>query len=73
MTHLPEHLHAAYDWTDAAGELDTLTYTPSPHDYARDSAEHCADTADGDVTVDDLLGLREWLRLDRPSHRRIDR
>jgi len=71
-TPLPEHLHAAYDWTSAAGELDTLTYTQSPHDYARESAENCADTADGDVTVDDLLDLREWLRLDRPLLRRID-
>ena len=60
---LPTHLHAAYAWTAAAGELnelrdlrgDALTV------YCSESAENCYDLHSGDVTADDLLLLHDWL------------
>lgn len=59
---LPEHLKAAYDWTDAAGELCELRDTDEPEKYAAESARNFADNPSGEVVTESaLLELREWL------------
>ena len=70
MTKPPKHLHAAYDWTDAAGEIETLASLRGKAlaKYVRDSAENCASEGDGDVTASDLRELAEWLAA-RPAQR----
>jgi len=66
---LPEDLHSAYEWTDAAGELDDLrdlALTGARLDtYCRTSARNWRDnhgTGDAEVTEADLHRLAEWLR-----------
>ena len=64
--HLPEDLHAAYEWTDAAGEVNELRSLEGPAltRYCRESARNWRDN-DGtgaEVTADDLSRLADWLR-----------
>ena len=63
---LPKHLHAAYDWTDAASELSELRELTgeSLAAYCRDSAKNCSDNGDGDVSESDLVDLHDWLAQD---------
>lgn len=62
---LPEHLHAAYDWTNAAGELEELALLSGDalDAYVRESVANWRDgaTNDGDVTESALRELRDWL------------
>ena len=64
--HLPAHLHDAYDWTAAAGELTELRDLTgqAPLDYCRDSAanslEHAPHPHDA-VSAYDLEALHDWL------------
>lgn len=64
---LPAHLHAAYNWTDAAGEIALLAGL-SEHDaiaYCRESAANSREHANeaGDVvTESELSQLHSWLR-----------
>lgn len=60
---LPRQLHAAYDWTAAAGELGELRNLAgqSLAAYCRDSAKNCTDNGDGDVSESDLVDLHDWL------------
>lgn len=64
-TTLPEHLHPAFNWTDAFGELDELRLLTGDRltNYCRESAA-TASKNDEDVSEADLLELAEWLRLD---------
>lgn len=65
--HLPKHLHAAYDWTDAAGELDELRDLTGGAllayclQSADNSAEHAAHPLDA-VTAGELEELHDWLQ-----------
>lgn len=65
MTTLPLHLHAAHDWTDAAGELDELRVLTGDR-----LAEYCVASAanasehDEDVSASDLRELSSWLKMD---------
>ena len=63
---LSAELHAAYDWTDAAGEIGELTQLTGPAlaRYCRESEENCQEHG-GDVTAADLDSLAAWLRGDR--------
>src|SRR5690606_16426245 len=63
---LPGHLHPAYDWTDAFGELDELRLLTGDRlaEYCRESAASASENGEDDVTESDLLELAEWLRLD---------
>jgi hypothetical protein len=71
---LPLHLYAAYNWTEAAGELDELADIVSDPvwlaSYARASAE-CAAEADldlgtkPDVFACDIVALAEWLAAEK--------
>lgn len=65
--HLPERLHAAYNWTDAAGELDTLKRLRgcALAAYCIDSAANSTENGDGDVTEGDLELLHHWLNGER--------
>jgi hypothetical protein len=60
---LPEDLHAAYDWTAAAGELAELRRLrrPALDAYCVESAANAAEH-DAHVTADDLRRLATWLR-----------
>lgn len=67
QTHLPAHLHAAYNWTDAAGELEELRDLTGDAllEYCRQSAAnseahepHPHDV----VTAGELEELHDWLR-----------
>lgn len=65
---LPDHLHAACAWTDAAGELDELRDLDGDAlaTYCRESAENYRDEhADGSVTEEALEELHEWLNQGR--------
>ena len=59
---LPSHLHVAYDWTAAAGELEELRTTRAWRRYARESVANADAHDQQDVTESDLLALRAWLR-----------
>lgn len=71
--HLPSTLHAAYDWTAAAGELDQLRDLTGEAllEYCRESAdnsrEHATHPHDA-VTAGDLELLHDWL-AGRLEHR----
>lgn len=63
---LPKHLHAAHEWTAAAGELDQLrsltgaeleAYCQASASNSREHALHPHDA----VTADDLESLHDWL------------
>ncbi len=58
---LPEHLYAAFAWTEAAGELEELASLSGEalDTYCRESVANCED---GDVTESDLRELAEGLR-----------
>lgn len=62
---LPLHLHAAHDWTDAAGELEELRVLTGDR-----LAEYCLESAtnarehDEDVSASDLRELSGWLKMD---------
>lgn len=62
---LPAHLHDAYDWTDAAGELEQLRSLARKRRalerYCRESARNCRDNGDGTVTELALEELSAWL------------
>jgi hypothetical protein len=65
---LPEHLHAAYDWTSGAGELTELQCAKGPdlERYARESAANWeAHPSGAPVTEADLMELSAWLRENR--------
>ena len=62
---LPKHLHAAYDWTAAAGELEKLS---GLHDrrlasYARESEANARQNDVTDVHASDIKELATWLQL----------
>lgn len=63
-TRLPQHLHAAYDWTDAAGELDELATLEGEalDSYCRESAANAEDHGESDVSELELDSLAAWLR-----------
>lgn len=60
---LPSDLHAAYDWTAAAGELDELRSLSGEalERYCAESADNAAWHGNKDVTALDLQRLHEWL------------
>ncbi len=64
--HLPRHLHAAYNWTTAAGELEQLRDLIGTEllAYCAESADnslaHAADPLDA-VTKYELEELHDWL------------
>lgn len=72
MDKLPCHLYPAFDWTNAAGELDELANLQDAelHSYAVASAsnwdnhhavdDHCP------VTVPEIEELAHWLALHGP-------
>ena len=64
MNEIPTRLHAAYDWTAAAGELEELAALTGKalKAYCRESAANNAENGTGDVTSSDLADLAEWLR-----------
>jgi hypothetical protein len=61
---LPESLHEAYGWTEAAGELEQLAALTGDAlaAYAAESAANNASNGDSTVTADDIEALAEWLR-----------
>jgi hypothetical protein len=62
---LPERLFVAYEWTDAAGELDELASLTGEEltRYARESELNFEqDPSGAPVTADDIEALGEWLR-----------
>lgn len=61
---LPERLHAAYDWTQAAGELDDLRRKAGNGlaAYCRASAANARDCGDMSVRAEDLDELSGWLK-----------
>ena len=60
---LPESLHAAYNWTKAANELDALRVLTDEDlaEYIAESVANCASEGDGDVDAADLGMLHYWL------------
>jgi hypothetical protein len=67
---LPSSLHEAYEWTDAAGELDELRDAEGEDllgyvaASVANAAEHtCAD--DEPISATELLALHEWLQEER--------
>ena len=67
---LPSSLHEAYEWTDAAGELDELRDAEGEDllgyvaASVANAAEHtCAD--DEPISATALLALHEWLQEER--------
>lgn len=70
-TKLPRRLHAAYDWVDAAGELDEIrrmAYTSADlEQYCKDAAanwlEHHVpgDDDDVEITAPDVMELWQWI------------
>ena len=81
LPHLPRALHAAYEWTEAAGELDELRlladWPGALASYATASAENAAEAdsdlgTEPDVFVADIVALAEWLGLhpdDKPNYK----
>ena len=79
--YLPQALHAAYEWTEAAGELDELRlladWPGALASYATASAENAAEAdldlgTEPDVFVADIVALAEWLGLhpdDKPNYK----
>lgn len=60
---LPEHLHDAYEWTEAAGELDELRDLSGADlaAYCDEAEANCRENGDSSVTADDLHALHAWL------------
>lgn len=60
---LPEHLHDAHSWTEAAGELEQLASLQGDalDTYARESAANAREHNEG-VSESDLRELNGWLR-----------
>jgi hypothetical protein len=59
---LPEHLHEAYNWTDAAGELPELRDAEGDDLLAYVAASEANSAEHGErVTAVDLLTLHDWL------------
>lgn len=63
-TNLPADLHAAYEWTDAAGELDQLASLDGDAlaEYATASEANARANDVRDVSASDLADLAIWLR-----------
>lgn len=61
---LPHGLYAAYEWTKAAGELNTLADLRGPafHAYAIRLVKKAHAQRQYDVTTDELQRLAQWLR-----------
>ena len=71
---LPQALHAAYDWTDAAGELDELRslaeWPGALAMYATASEENAAEAdldlgTEPNVFATDIVALAEWLAAEK--------
>ena len=60
---LPEGLRAAYDWVDAAGEIEDLRRMGSDdaHRYANEAHANAVENDVNDVSASDLVDLHEWL------------
>ena len=79
--YLPQALHAAYEWTEAAGELDELRlladWPGALASYATASAENAAEAdldlgTEPDVFAANIVALSEWLGLhpdDKPNYK----
>ena len=79
--YLPAGLHAAYNWTEAAGELDELRlladWPAALASYATASADNAAEAdldlgTEPDVFAADIVTLAEWLGLhpdDAPNYK----
>lgn len=63
MAKLPDDLFAAFDWTFAAGELETLRDLSGYElaEYVRESAENAGEHGQDDVSASDLTLLHDWL------------
>jgi hypothetical protein len=61
---VPEALHDAYNWTDAAGELTELRGLTGEEleAYCRESEANAREHGDTSVNADDLYELAGWLR-----------
>ncbi len=63
---LPEHLHEAYDWTAAAGELEDLAKLSGRnlevycHESEQNAQEHGYD-----IPSESIEQLAEWLRANQ--------
>ena len=80
LPHLPAGLHAAYNWTEAAGELDELRlladWPAALASYAAASQDNAAEAdldlgTEPDVFAADIVALSEWLGLhpdDAPNY-----
>jgi hypothetical protein len=65
-TRLPEHLYAAFDWIDAAGEWEEAMRAPTT--YARAAAANARKHGER-IGQSDLFEVIEWVRT-TPSARR---
>jgi hypothetical protein len=69
---LPDHLHAAWNWIDSAGEWEEAL--KSPKSYARAAYKNAVQHGTTDVTVSDLIEVIEWAAEERapvgPTRRR---
>lgn len=59
---IPQHLHAAYDWIDCAGEWTEALSDP---DYPSDAYANALEHDQTDVTEADLYAVIEWYRGNR--------
>lgn len=61
---LPKYLFAAYNWTEAAGELDELRALcgKALETYIRESAANARENDMPDIDAGDLYELHLWLR-----------
>lgn len=64
---LPESLYDAYEWTDAAGELDELRTTRAWRRYVFDASVNARAHGYPEITMDALIALRQWLRQEANS------
>lgn len=62
---VPPELRAAYDWTEAGGELQELQELTGEAlaEYCKDSEENALDHFDSTVSAYDLQRLHDWLVL----------
>jgi hypothetical protein len=56
---LPQHLHAAYDWIDSAGEWTEALSDPG---YAAGAYANAVEQNQSDVTQSDIEDAIEWFR-----------
>jgi hypothetical protein len=61
---LPEHLHAAYDWIDSAGEWTEALSDPS---YAAGAYANAVEQNQSDVTQSDIEDAIEWFRKQKAA------